>query len=157
MTQRAIKKSFALFLAGGATLLLALAAARAHAAPPPSPATSSASAGKAAGPNAPSVAGATSVPPAGVVNINTASEDELTRLPGVGPSKATAIVAFRTRHGKFARIDDLGRVKGFGRKSLLRLKPNLTVEGPTTLAPKKGAHPATASAASAASAGAPSP
>src|SRR5262249_37280015 len=53
---------------------------------------------------------------AGTVNINTATVDELDRLPGVGPTKAEAIAAFRAKHGAFKRVDDLDRVKGFGRK-----------------------------------------
>lgn len=69
----------------------------------------------------------------GVVNIQTASVEELTRLPGIGPSKAAAIVAFRERT-QFRRIEDLLRVRGIGRATFRRLRPMLTVSGPTTLA-----------------------
>jgi competence protein ComEA len=68
----------------------------------------------------------------GTVNINTATVEELIRLPGIGPAKAAAIAAFRQKHGAFGRIEDLDRVKGFGRKTLARLRPNLSVSGPTT-------------------------
>jgi competence ComEA-like helix-hairpin-helix protein len=68
----------------------------------------------------------------GKVNLNLASEQELDLLPGIGPAKAQRIVAWRTRHGPFRRIKDLRRVKGFGRKSVLKLFPFLTVDGPTT-------------------------
>jgi competence protein ComEA len=72
----------------------------------------------------------------GKVNLNTATVEELIRLPGVGPAKAAAIAAFRQKHGSFARVEDLDRVKGFGRKTLARLRPNLSVNGPTTYAGK---------------------
>ncbi len=69
---------------------------------------------------------------AGTININTATVDELDRLPGVGPTKAAAIAAFREKHGPFKRIDDLDRVKGFGRKLIMRVRPFVAVAGPTT-------------------------
>jgi competence protein ComEA len=75
----------------------------------------------------------------GVVNINTATEEELMLLPGVGPSKAAAIVAYRKKHGDFKKVEDLGKVKGFGYKTLKRLKPYLTVKGATTFKGKKSA------------------
>ncbi|MFH0903198.1 MAG: helix-hairpin-helix domain-containing protein [Pseudomonadota bacterium] len=69
--------------------------------------------------------------PAMVININTATEEELMQLPGVGPAKAAAIVEWRKKHGQFKKVDDLVRVRGFGRKTLLRLKAKLTVQGPS--------------------------
>jgi competence protein ComEA len=54
------------------------------------------------------------------------------RFTGIGPTKAAAIAAFRQKHGTFTRIDDLDRVKGFGRKTLARIRPNLSLSGPTT-------------------------
>lgn len=71
----------------------------------------------------------------GVVNLNTASGDELERLPGIGPSRARAILELRTRLKRFARIEDLLRVKGIGRATFRRLRPLVTLEGPTTLRP----------------------
>jgi competence protein ComEA len=68
----------------------------------------------------------------GVVNIQTASVDELQRLPGIGPSKAAAIVAFRDRT-PFRRVEDILRVRGIGRSTFRRLRPMLSVSGPTTL------------------------
>ena len=68
----------------------------------------------------------------GTVNLNTASVEELIRLPGIGPAKAAAIAAFRQKHGPFTHIDDLDRVKGFGRKSMARLRPYLSLAGATT-------------------------
>ncbi len=70
----------------------------------------------------------------GQVNINTATAQQLQLLPGIGKTKAERIVAWRNRHGKFKRIIDLRRVKGFGKKSVAKLAPYLTLTGPTTLA-----------------------
>lgn len=69
----------------------------------------------------------------GVVNIQTATVDELQRLPGIGPAKAAAIVAHRER-APFRRIEDILRVRGIGRATFRRLRPHLTVSGSTTLA-----------------------
>jgi competence protein ComEA len=69
---------------------------------------------------------------AGVVNVNSASEAELARLPGIGPGKAKAIVDHRRGH-PFHKVDDLMRVKGIGRKTFGRVRPYLTTVGATTL------------------------
>ena len=69
----------------------------------------------------------------GKLNLNTATADQLILLPGVGPSKAERIVAFRAKHGPFKRVADLRRVKGFGYRSLKKLEPFLDVKGDTTL------------------------
>lgn len=74
--------------------------------------------------------------PSGVVNLNTADEAALQQLPGIGPAKAKAIVELRTRIKKFRRIEQLMRVRGIGRKTFVRLRPMLTVDGETTLTPK---------------------
>ncbi|MEO4052213.1 helix-hairpin-helix domain-containing protein [Solibacillus sp. CAU 1738] len=58
----------------------------------------------------------------GKININKADETELQTLPGVGPAKAQAIVAYRSEVGKFQSIDDLKKVSGIGEKSFERLK-----------------------------------
>ena len=68
----------------------------------------------------------------GVVNLNSATEDELGFLPGVGPSKAKAIVEHRRTH-PFHRVDEITKVKGIGKKTFGRLRPFLTLAGPTTL------------------------
>jgi competence protein ComEA len=69
----------------------------------------------------------------GTVNLNAATAKELTRLPGIGPSKAKRIVRWRARHRRFRRILDLRRVKGFGRRSVAKLYRYLTLDGPSTL------------------------
>jgi competence protein ComEA len=69
----------------------------------------------------------------GVVNINSASEEQLRLLPRIGPTKAKRIAQYRTKQ-KFKTTWELMRVKGIGRKTFRRLRPFLTVAGETTLA-----------------------
>ncbi len=66
----------------------------------------------------------------GKVILNLATEDDLRKLPGVGPKKAEAIIALRTKLGKFKRAEDLLRVKGIGRKKLAKLRPRLLIDPP---------------------------
>lgn len=62
------------------------------------------------------------------VNINTADGGALDSLPGIGPAKAQAIIAYRQAHGPFARVEDLRQVPGIGPKLLERLRGQVTVE-----------------------------
>ncbi|MEA3322047.1 MAG: helix-hairpin-helix domain-containing protein [Bacillota bacterium] len=63
----------------------------------------------------------------GVVNINTATEEELTSLTGIGPSKAKAIIDHRTDNGLFKNIEDIMQVTGIGQKSFEKLRNEITV------------------------------
>lgn len=56
-----------------------------------------------------------------LVNLNTATQADLETLPGIGPARAKAILAYRDRHGPFADRLDLGKVPGIGRKLAERL------------------------------------
>lgn len=47
-----------------------------------------------------------------LIDINTATAEELTALPGLGPRKAAALVAYREAHGPFATLADAAAVKG---------------------------------------------
>jgi len=76
----------------------------------------------------------------GRVVLNLATEDDLVRLPGIGPARARAIVALRQRLAKFRAIEDLLRVKGIGRKILKRIKPGVVLDRPPE--PDGGAVPA---------------
>jgi competence ComEA-like helix-hairpin-helix protein len=69
----------------------------------------------------------------GVVNLNTASVDQLMALPGVGPSLAARIVEFRQER-RFEEPKHLLRVRGIGKATYAKLAPMLAVSGPTTLA-----------------------
>jgi len=69
----------------------------------------------------------------GVVNVNTASAAELEMLPGVGASRAKAVIEAREAKGGFKSLDDLLAVKGIGEASLAKLRPHLTLEGKTTV------------------------
>ena len=68
----------------------------------------------------------------GVVNVNTASAAELEMLPGIGASRAKAVIEAREAKGGFKSLDDLLAVKGIGEASLAKLRPHLTLEGKTT-------------------------
>lgn len=61
------------------------------------------------------------------IDLNTADETELDRLPGVGPATAAAIVAFREESGGFRSVDDLLDVRGIGEAKLEQLRPLVTV------------------------------
>jgi competence protein ComEA len=74
--------------------------------------------------------------PAGVVNVNTASAEQLELLPRIGPSVAGRIIEHRTANGKFASLEDLMLVRGIGERTFELLKPYLTLAGETTLAEK---------------------
>ena len=69
----------------------------------------------------------------GKLNLNTATEEQLQRLPTVGPAKAERIVVWRKKNGGFKRIADLRRVKGFGYKTFKKLEAHLDITGETTL------------------------
>ena len=67
----------------------------------------------------------------GTVNVNTASLEELTLLPGIGESRAKALIETRKRLGGFKSVDDLMEVKGSGDASLERLRPHVPTQGKT--------------------------
>ncbi len=56
------------------------------------------------------------------VNINTADTGELTSLPGIGVSKAAAIVNYRSEHGLFTTVDELINVRGIGSNVLEKIR-----------------------------------
>jgi len=62
-----------------------------------------------------------------VIDINRASVDDLTCLPGIGPKLAQQIVAYRTKQGPFHRVEDLMIIKGIGSKKWNALRPYVCV------------------------------
>lgn len=64
---------------------------------------------------------------AGQVNLNTADLSALDGLPGVGPVLAQRILDWRTEHGRFTSVDELGEVSGIGEKLMAQLGPKVTV------------------------------
>ena len=71
-------------------------------------------------------------PVIGVVNVNVASAEELQLLPGIGESRAQAILELRKQKGGFRSVEELAEVKGIGSVALERLRPYVTVKGKTT-------------------------
>jgi len=76
---------------------------------------------------------------AAAINLNTATKEELVALPGIGPSKAQAILDHRNTHGPFKAIEELKDVKGIGAKRYEKIKAELTV---VAAPPKPAAKPA---------------
>ncbi len=63
----------------------------------------------------------------GGIDINTADAEKLCELPGIGKSRAAAIVEYRTKYGRFEKPEDLMQVSGIGEASFERLRPYITV------------------------------
>ncbi|MDR1605165.1 MAG: ComEA family DNA-binding protein [Gracilibacteraceae bacterium] len=61
------------------------------------------------------------------ININTATAEELTALPGVGPAIAGRIVQYREENGSFSLSEDLMNVSGIGPKTYAKLEAQITV------------------------------
>ena len=72
------------------------------------------------------------------VNLNTATQAELEAVKGIGPAKAKAIMAYRDKNGGFKSVDELAKVKGFGKASVNKIRDQFEV----------GTSPATTSAKS---------
>lgn len=68
------------------------------------------------------------------MNLNTASAQQLQRLPRIGPKMAERIIAYREEHGPFARASHVVRIRGIGPKTFEQLEPYLFVDERADLA-----------------------
>ena len=74
------------------------------------------------------------------LNINTATQNDLMTLPGVGPSLAKAIIDYRTNRGNFKTIEDIMNVKGLSKATFDKFKSQVSVSDvKTQTAPAKKA------------------
>ncbi len=64
-----------------------------------------------------------------VLDVNQATAEDFTKLPGIGPELARRIVAFRAKHGPFRRVEDLLAIRGIGHKKWRAIRPFLKVGG----------------------------
>jgi competence protein ComEA len=64
----------------------------------------------------------------GKINLNKADENELQNLPGIGPSKAAAIMEYRDTNGPFKSVEDLKNISGIGDKTFDKLKDLISVQ-----------------------------
>jgi len=62
-----------------------------------------------------------------IININTASRYQLTRLPGIGPKFAERIIEYRDAHGSFSSCQEIKQVKGIGQKKYQAISDKITV------------------------------
>jgi len=79
---------------------------------------------------APALAGDASL--SGIVNVNTATVDQLVLLPGIGEARADALIRALKQRGGFKTVDELLEVKGIGAAGLAKLRPYVAVKGKTT-------------------------
>jgi competence protein ComEA len=63
------------------------------------------------------------------VDLNKATLAELEALSGIGPTKAKAIVDYRTKNGPFKSADDLDKVKGVGKGIIAKIAADVTIDG----------------------------
>ena len=84
-------------------------------------------AGGTGGGPAPTGGDAAGAAPAGKIDLNRATVDQLDGLPGVGPVTAQRILDWRTRNGRFARVDQLREVEGIGERRFAQLRELVTV------------------------------
>ena len=71
-----------------------------------------------------------------VVNINTATKEELTSIKGIGDKRAQEIIDYRKKHGNFKSVDDLGKVPGIGPGLMKQIRSDVTVSGKTSIEDK---------------------
>ena len=65
--------------------------------------------------------------PGAKVDLNAATVEQLDALPGVGPVTAQRILDWRTRNGRFARVEQLREIEGIGERRFAQLRELVTV------------------------------
>jgi competence protein ComEA len=87
---------------------------------------------------------------AGGIDLNTADAAALETLPGIGESKAAAIIQYRTDHGGFKSVDELDNVSGIGPSTLASVRDLVSVGGTATAGAPAAAATSSAATSSAA-------
>lgn len=80
-----------------------------------------------AAPGAPAPVGAAAPAAGGKVDLNSATAAQLDTLPGMGPVTAAKIIDWRTKNGRFARVDQLREIEGIGERRFAQLRELVTV------------------------------
>ncbi len=75
-------------------------------------------------------------PPSKPIDLNTATSEQLQRLPGVGPVTAQRILDYRKKSGPFQSVDDLQAVRGISSKRLDKVRQYVMVKPPAQAPPK---------------------
>jgi competence ComEA-like helix-hairpin-helix protein len=76
-------------------------------------------------------------PPANPIDLNTATAAQLQQIPGIGPATANAIVQFRTKSGRFERIEDLLAIRGISSRKLREIRRYVKISKPAPSKTKK--------------------
>lgn len=67
------------------------------------------------------------------VNVNTATQEQLESLNGIGPAKAKAIIDYRQKNGDFKTLEDIDNVPGIGAGVMSKIKNDVTLTGETAV------------------------
>ncbi len=67
------------------------------------------------------------------VNVNTATQEQLESLNGIGPAKAKAIIDYRLKNGSFKTLEEIDNVPGVGAGIMGKIKNDVTLTGATTV------------------------